>query len=380
MNSGFFIIGSAGNRNVGDDAILVAFLNCLDRLLTHPVSTYIYVKEIYVLDNLKTLYNVKVVKVCGFLDFFKAFTLSSSILICGGDYLDDYGSRSERLRNYMTFFIIVLASRFFSKKFLMLNNGFRVNTSSGLMTLKLILNLTCCVSVRDEASYRLVSECMSRSVIKGFDTTALLDAPNFVSMSLDDHSDNYEIKRVGVSITPFYSNYFSKPENDRNLAKVIAKELGKTLNDMKNVEIYFLIFNTSIDEGDLNIVRTVMQNMNPLFIQRVKLIEYRGDIPSFISKLSQLDFIVCCKYHSVIFSYLLNKPMLIISYHPKNEALAHEIGLSDSLLSIGDVLNRKLSSMLSKLIMNPEEFRAKLPLSEAKRRAFNGIQKCMLCI
>ncbi|MCR8501819.1 MAG: polysaccharide pyruvyl transferase family protein, partial [Candidatus Korarchaeota archaeon] len=117
-------------------------------------------------------------------------------------------------------------------------------------------------------------------------------------------------------------------------------------------------------------------------LERVRLIVYNGDIYDFLLKFSNLDAVVCCKYHSVIFSYLLGKPMLVINYHPKNIALVREISLPDHcLITLDDIFAGKLAMMMIELINKPEEFKAKLPIYEAKRKAFNGIQRCiMACI
>ncbi|MFB0562639.1 MAG: polysaccharide pyruvyl transferase family protein [Candidatus Lokiarchaeia archaeon] len=60
------------------------------------------------------------------------------------------------------------------------------------------------------------------------------------------------------------------------------------------------------------------------------------NIIKLLSIFSQLDIIISCKYHSIIFSYLLSKPMLVINYYPKNAALLQEIMLTKK----GHCLNR----------------------------------------
>jgi polysaccharide pyruvyl transferase WcaK-like protein len=145
------------------------------------------------------------------------------------------------------------------------------------------------------------------------------------------------------------------------------------------MDIYFLAFNTDSKVGDHGIIKKIVRMVSPAFRERVKIVAYVGTIFDFLSDLSKLSFIVCCKYHSVLFSYLLKKPMLVMNYHPKNAALVHEIALpSRCLLSLEDVFDGRLGLMLQELLKKPEEFTAQLPICEAKRRALSAMQQCVV--
>lgn len=368
------VVGNNGVLNVGDDAILVAFIKWLNEQPNDTHSAYICTGSDYLLTELKGLWKVKVRMVFGFR-LFRAFLSSHVVLICGGDYLDDFGSLSTRLREFALMFSLALFSKVCLKKFLMVNNSIRANSHLGLSFERLVLRLASCVSVRDEASYKSIKKYTR--VIMGFDTAVLWNSSvsSFVESKI---SSNSKIRKIGLSISPFFSNFFSASEKDDQFTKEVTKSLAEILSNKNDVEIYLIAFCTSKEAGDQRLIDAIVEVLGSRFGDRVKLIAYDGNILNFIKKLSYMDIMICCKYHSILFSYVLKKPMLVIKYHPKNLALATEIGLSSkALMSVDDVLKGSLFIKISQVLADSSDFEASLPIADAERCTINSIKKCM---
>jgi polysaccharide pyruvyl transferase WcaK-like protein len=369
-----FLLGYHGRRNIGDDAICVSLIETLGKLFNPETMLYVYTKEGYIKQNFRKEKGLQIRFTSSLVSALKSLINSQVVIVDGGDHLHDYGHFLKRLKIFVAFFTLAILTKVFFKKLLIINGGFRATKGISLAFLKMILSLTCCVSVRDGDSFALVSKYACKQPQRGFDTAILLDYK--CQSIVDTHK-----KSVGFSIAPVFSNFFLKPEKDEALAKVIARDVNTLLHKAKNINLYFLAFNTDPKVGDLNIIRKITLMLDEEVLERIKLIAYSGDISDFLSKFSRLDVVVCCKYHSVIFSYLLGKPILVINYHPKNAALARKIGLSSRcLVSLEHVFAGKLGLMLPELVSSPEEFKTTLPVYEARRRALNGIQKCMACV
>jgi len=372
-----FLIGSFGERNIGDDAICLSFVETLRNIHKSEILLYINAKMEYFKQRFVREKNLQIHVVSSFSEFLKAFLASEIIVVGGGDYISDYGNFLRKMKRFVKLFTLGILTRVFLKKFLMINNSFCVNTGAGLASLKIILNLASYVSTRDEYSYTLISKYVLKKVEKGFDTAVLLNY-DWKKASKQLNEENITKKSIGISITPVFSNFFSKPEKDDALAIAIAEGINKLLSSIQNVDVYLLAFNSHPKEGDLMIIQKVMRRLNPLFKKRVKLIAYVGIISDFLSRFSQIDFMVCCKYHSIIFSYLLERPMLVINYHPKNAAIVNYVGLpKKALLSLREILYGKIYWALLELLDSPNQFRAKLPISEARRRALRSILNCL---
>jgi polysaccharide pyruvyl transferase WcaK-like protein len=51
-------------------------------------------------------------------------------------------------------------------------------------------------------------------------------------------------------------------------------------------------------------------------------------VDELLSEMSEMDYVVTCRFHGVVFAHLLNKPILAIAHHPKVTHLTNALGLS----------------------------------------------------
>ena len=59
-----------------------------------------------------------------------------------------------------------------------------------------------------------------------------------------------------------------------------------------------------------------------------------GNVKDLLAEISKLDFVVTSKFHGVIFSHLLTKPVIALSYHNKINDLMRTVGHSQYCLDI----------------------------------------------
>jgi len=371
------LLGYHGYGNVGDDAILISLINILDKLFSSNLLANIYIRNEYILKNFCYPKKISVRFITSFRDLFCTLVRVRKIIIDGGDHLHDYFSLRKILKIFLIFFALAILTRITFKNLLIINNGFRAKTILGAALIKCVLALTKCISIRDKLSYNFLSRLISKPVIQGFDTAVQLydDFGSNTSIPI-----NNKLNKIGISITPVFTNFFSNPSKDELLAEAVVFNIHKIFEKIENAEIYLLALNSNPKKGDLHIIKKILNRLPHNLLDRIKVISYDGNIEKLLLTFSQLNVIICCKYHSIIFSYLLSKPMLVINYHPKNAALAQEIMLpNEAIVSLKDIMKIKdiLTSMLLQLLKNPSNYSAKLPVSEAIRRAFNGVQKCL---
>lgn len=371
-----FIAGSIGRKNVGDDAICISLTKLLKNMFNSNVSICIFAKDKrYFMQNFKKD-DCEIRFVSSFIEIFKGFMDSKFVVIGGGDYIGDNGLFLHNLRTFWMFLSLGLLVKLSSKKLVMINSGFFVETGYGLAFLKLILKLTHCISVRDNRSKLLVSKYTQKRVVAGFDTVALLET----EWKKNTVPCNNIIKNIGFSITPAFLNNRLTPEEIEGLAKIIVRNITSVMMSVRTIKIHFLVLNTDSTVGELNLIHQIKQQLllDVTFVNRVELIMYDGNLSDFLSQFSELDAIICCKYHSIIFSYLFEKPMIVLGYHPKNVALVDDIALPKrAFLSFDDIVDGKLRLVLLELLRNSEQFKAKLPVIVAKRKALNGVLECM---
>jgi polysaccharide pyruvyl transferase WcaK-like protein len=84
-------------------------------------------------------------------------------------------------------------------------------------------------------------------------------------------------------------------------------------------------------------------------------------INEFLSQLSQVDCVVTCKFHGVIFAHLLNVPVLAISHHPKVATLMDDFELSEYCVDIRKFDVDLLTSTFDRLVANMDDIKACVP-------------------
>ena len=84
-------------------------------------------------------------------------------------------------------------------------------------------------------------------------------------------------------------------------------------------------------------------------------------INEFLSQLSQVDCVVTCKFHGVIFAHLLNVPVLAIAHHPKVATLMDDFELSEYCVDIVKFDVDLLTGIFDRLVANMNDIKACVP-------------------
>jgi polysaccharide pyruvyl transferase WcaK-like protein len=83
--------------------------------------------------------------------------------------------------------------------------------------------------------------------------------------------------------------------------------------------------------------------------------EPRGSVQEMLLALSECDVVVATRFHNVILSLLLEKPVIAISFHHKCAALMEQLGMSAYCQDIHQLNSRWLIEQFEELEANSEE-------------------------
>ncbi len=210
---------------------------------------------------------------------------------------------------------------------------------------------------------------LKNKITLSFDLAALLQPLSTSDKSLVKKTD---MKILGISILPFFEIYYSDKEKDILFVHEIAKGLNQWLKrDRKNL-IYLFVFKGKSIADDLFITKTLQKQLNPA--ERVKLIPYNPNPVETMSKVDQCHTFIGMRYHSCLFAYLTNTPLLVINYFRKCQALVEDVGLSkNTIISLEEILNGEFEKYLKHLQEHSDDFIASLPIDTAKQMAKNGL-------
>ena len=365
-----FIFGNYGVKNTGDDAMIYVLLRELHAL--YPNATFAISSHTSFTVPQETKNAVKFVKPVP-QTIFREIMHSSIFIQGGGTHIYDYGNKIKRLARMSEKLIMQIWAKLFCKRIYLLNTGVEpLSTTWSKFLTKQMCRLADFISVRDKLSYEVLEGIGLRDkVTLSFDLTALLQP---VSSSDKFLVNKMNTKILGISILPFFEIYHGDKKKDRLFVNEIAKGLNQWLKqDCQNM-IYLFVFTGKSKATDVFITEMLQKQLNPS--GQVRLIPYDPDPRRTLSRFAQCHAFVGMRYHSCVFAYLTNIPLLIINYFQKCQSLATDIGLTKhAVISLEEILNGQFEKYLKNLQEHPDDFVATLPINMAKQKAKNSLPK-----
>ncbi len=359
----FFIYGYYGFKNTGDDAMLYALLHEINNIFPHDVFVvYSGTKSLAIPPE--TEKKVKIIK--PYALFFE-IPRSSFFVIGGGTSIFDY--TKNKLFNIFVillyFEMLVLAKIYCKKMFYLCIGVGSVSSRFGQYLIKKMYGMADYITVRDRMSLQLLKEMHIKSKVKlSFDLATFLQIPSAIT------KNHHEGRILGISILPFFRNYQNNKKKDLALVNNIEKALHIWLEEHPENMIHLFPFqgkSKKSSANDVEITELLYKKLNTS--NRVKMITYDPNPLITLSKIVNCDAFLCMRYHSSLFAYLAKKPFIMIDYSTKCKAFADDIKLpKNSIISINEILNGKLSTYIEELLKNPHRFFAQIQPEHIKKR------------
>ena len=174
---------------------------------------------------------------------------------------------------------------------------------------------------------------------------------------------------LGVSILPYFYGYGTEEDGDRCLASRIGEAVRYWL-DMNEGSCVKLLPFLGIDEkdGDLHMADILYREINRP--GRVNLVPYSNDPRELLGHVSRCTGVITMRYHAAVYAFAVNRPMLIIDYHPKCRTFAHDIGFpANGILSVEEVMDGLLLNKIDEFWQFPNHYLGELHVEDAKRMA-----------
>ena len=138
---------------------------------------------------------------------------------------------------------------------------------------------------------------------------------------------------VGTNTVPFFDGrYWPTPDPERYQDYVNKIARFAEWLDKSGHAVLFFPTQVRADTLTINDIRHAMNgsrhSANMMVGRPVNLLE------DLVSEISRADLIVANRYHGILISLIMNKPVLGIAYHEKSRALLEQAGQGDYVLSI----------------------------------------------
>ncbi len=229
------------------------------------------------------------------------------------------------------------------------------------------------ITTRDKTSYQILENfglAKNSHYFPGFDLATLLEPPQ--NRHDDFSKTNIDLTILGICITSVFEIYYGDRAKDLIIIDELAKALNSNLSKMPSLHVHLFVFKEGYKDSDVQITESLRKRLKPA--ERVMILPYHPDPGETLVKVAQCSLFIGTKYHSCVFAYISQIPLLVINYHPKCSAFAKEVGLSESaIISLQDIIDGKFAQYLDNLLNHPDKFHAELPVNLARQKTYNSL-------
>ena len=191
-------------------------------------------------------------------------------------------------------------------------------TESYKNTVKNIFYEVTDVCLRDKKSYELFKECEN-----------VRYAPDAVFSAKLEKLEK-EKNTIGISTINF------KFRKDLEKYKVKYNEvLTKTIDYFTEMNYKVKLFSFCEYEGDSETNATILRNVKNK--EQVESIVYNGDLKGFLRKYSQVEYMICSRFHSMVLSYIFEQKMCVLSYSSKTTNVINDLNLVNKFFEIDKI-------------------------------------------
>lgn len=334
------IVGNYGNNNNGDEAILAGIIEQVTE--HHNISA----KDIIVFSNnppqTSNRFGVKAAPLyykrsSATLTFIQTIKKNSShikeldlLIVGGGGILMDFYNREAQL-----FGSYGIMARWGKVPYIVYGCGAGPITSTvGKLFIRYLVSGARSASVRDPKSRALLKKIGIRKDIE------VIGDPSFALSSVTKEKSQDRIRKIGVTVVPYYNLAYWPEADDIKYEKYIqgmAENLDGLLR-AKDVEI--TLFSTKFPHDvDVTIdVYNRMTEQNRVIVNKDHL------TPSELIEISsEQDMIIGTRLHSIYLAVNAETPIMAISYHHKVADFMEMIDKSERTTRIDDLINRNTS-------------------------------------
>lgn len=337
------VSGYYGFNNIGDEAILKGII---DGLKSQKEDIEIVVLSQYP-GFTKKKHDVKSVKRMNPFSVIKEIMSCDLLLSGGGSLLQDVTSKRS-IRYYLS---LIGLAKLFGKKVMVYSQGIGpVQNPSNRRLMKKVLDKVELINVRDENSKVELEEMgVSKDVFVSVDTVFGVKRPSLEIGRdiLQEIGIRNEKPTIGISIRPWKEN-----KNIVDSIKRISEEISKKYDcNILFIPCHFY--------SDLGIIRELYAKIDKVECQNIYVLDKYLYVDEYLSLVGNLKAMIGMRLHALIFSALMEVPMVGISYDPKIDSFMELIGKKSSS-SVDTIDEERILADVDRIIEDNEGEREKL--------------------
>jgi polysaccharide pyruvyl transferase WcaK-like protein len=195
--------------------------------------------------------------------------------------------------------------------------------------------LRCALRQASYRSYRDVTSKRWVDTLQGFDADQVVPDLAFslrssISSKESDCSGRPPV--VGINLLPFYGDYWF--ESDAEKYQTYVAKLAVFADGLveRGCEVRFIPTQLKVDPEVATHVINQMKTKGKAEYDQLILEPTFQSLDDLLSALAELDIVVATRYHGILLSLALQKPVLAIAYHDKSRDLMKWLGQGDYVI------------------------------------------------
>ena len=187
---------------------------------------------------------------------------------------------------------------------------------------------------------------------------------------------------IGIGLMEYYSKACD-PQRGENIYHGYIEKLATFVTWLLEHKhtVRLLIGDVLYDKRVKQDVKELIEK-NGLKFEKAQIIdEPVSSVEQLLSQLETTDIVVATRFHNILLALMLNKPVVSISYHEKNDLLMAGVGLEEYCQHIDQFDVDKLIKQFTTLEENAESLKPKIKQkTEAYRKALDDQYACIFNI
>jgi len=236
-----------------------------------------------------------------------------------------------------------------------------------------VLNRVCYRSYRDAISSRLVESLGIKGAHPVFpDLVYSLQLP-----APKPFSGNGSRVVVGTNPVPFYDGRYWRTSDPVRYQEYVRK-FAKFCEWLDQSGHSVLLFPTQV-RADVLTINDIRQSLNGSR-HSPNLLAGRPiqTLEDLVSEISRTDLVIANRYHGILISLMMNKPVLGVAYHEKSRALLAQVGQGDYVLNVADFKTEELIERFSAMEANAPAIKKEIsesmtPLRQALAEQYDTV-------
>jgi len=225
------------------------------------------------------------------------------------------------------------------------------------------------VSLRDNKSQMLIHEI-------GFTGESQVRPDNVYGLDFATTKSNARARQsqsiVGLAPMPYPDPVVGRhsAEKDQIIYEAIIRKLAIFSSWLIDKSYTLTFFGTDIGVDPLAIedLQTALLSQHGIPSSRYSANLCVKSTPDLLASMAEMDYVVTCRFHGVVFAHLLNKPVLAIAHHPKIVELMADLDLSTYCVDIRDFDPNLLAERFASMVIDAEEIKARMAASLERNR------------